>query len=141
MLAVVQCASSDGGSPRLPTRIAPPLRGVSAARAPAATSRIAAMASNAFRTGTERLMRVPPGGVWQRVRRLCSGAGTLVNGRVGREEARGRRRNGGEIPRRRGEPAPSARGGGCCLRHGDGRAVSGRAYRERSGRGVRHVRV
>src|SRR5882724_9982238 len=93
MLAVVQCASSDGGSPRLPTRITPPLRGVSAARAPPATSRIAAaMASNAFRTGTERLMRVPPGGVWQRVRRLCSGAGTLVNGRVGREEARGRRR-------------------------------------------------
>src|SRR5215831_4291035 len=61
MLAVVQCASSDGGSPRLPTRITPPLRGASAARATLpATIRTAIMASHANRAGTQRLMHVPP---------------------------------------------------------------------------------
>src|SRR6266436_9756536 len=63
MLAVVQCGSSDGGSPRLPTRMTPPFRGASALKAaPATTNRIAAAETNTFRTGTEHLMRVPPRG-------------------------------------------------------------------------------
>src|SRR6266851_6047048 len=83
MLAVVQCASSAGGSPRLPTRSTPPFDCASAAKAaPATTSRTAITATNAFRTGTERAMRVPPWRVSGRVGRLCSGAGALVNARV-----------------------------------------------------------
>src|SRR5215467_10391484 len=63
MLAVFQCGSSEGGSPRLPTRMTPPFRGASALNAaPVATSRIAAAESKAFRTGTEPLIRVPPQG-------------------------------------------------------------------------------
>src|SRR6266571_166194 len=86
MLAVVQCASSEGGSPRLPTRSTPPFRGATAAKAaPAATSRTATTATNVFRTGTERAMRVPPWRVSGQVGRLCSGAGALVNAGVGGE--------------------------------------------------------
>ena len=57
-------------------------------------------------------MRIPPGRVWKRVRRLCSGAGTLVNGSVARGELGGRREaearyraEGADPPLRRVEEA------------------------------------
>src|SRR5260370_6873509 len=63
MLAVAQCGASEGGRPRWPRRMTPPCRGASALKAaPATTNRIAAAETNTFRTGTERLMRVPPRG-------------------------------------------------------------------------------
>src|SRR5262252_6673015 len=117
MLAVVQCASSDGGSPRLPTRITPPLRGASAARATLPpTIRTAIMASHANRAGTQRLMHVPPGGcadecvdcarggnACQRPRReRCTRRARL---RRGKEE-----RAGGRSPLRRAKRAAAAQG-------------------------------
>src|SRR6266536_4219383 len=90
MLAVVQCGSSEGGSPRFPTRITPPFRGASALKAaPATTSRIAAAETNAFRTGIERLMRVPP----QECRDECvdfapTREGLSTSGWVGRAASR-----------------------------------------------------
>src|SRR3990172_1286747 len=60
MLAVVQCASSDGGSPRIPTRITPPFFWASASEAPPATTSVtAAMAASSVRTGTWCLMPSP----------------------------------------------------------------------------------
>src|SRR2546428_667629 len=49
MLAVVQWASRDGGSPRLPTRSTPPLRCASAVSALAATSASDAQTSKTIR--------------------------------------------------------------------------------------------
>src|SRR6266508_2313691 len=101
VLAVVQCASSAGGSPRLPTRSTPPLRGASAA--PTATSRTATATTNAFRTGTEHAMRLPPQGVSGQVRRLCPGVGALVNARMGGEGASRRAAGGAAWPLRRAQ--------------------------------------
>src|SRR5688572_26047163 len=60
MLAVVQCASSAGGSPRLPTRRTPPLTWARASPAAPVTRTTAARAINAFRITTEASMPAPP---------------------------------------------------------------------------------
>src|ERR1700730_1399340 len=134
MLAVVQCGSSAGGSPRLPTRITPPFRGVSAARAaPPGTSRIATMTSTAFRTGTQRLMQVPPKeGSADECVDFAPGRKRLSTGASGTGK-----RERGTAPE--GSYAPPARSSGL-LWHGDGRAVAGGGDGERPG-GARGICV
>src|SRR5688572_21203935 len=60
MLAVVQCASSAGGSPRLPTRMTPPLTWARASPTAPVTRTTAARAISAFRITTEASMPAPP---------------------------------------------------------------------------------
>src|SRR3990167_9158693 len=61
MLAVVQWGSRAGGSPRLPMRRMPPLRGVSAARADAAVTRATTTkATRALRKTNGPAIRAPP---------------------------------------------------------------------------------
>src|SRR6267143_3965694 len=57
MLAVVQCASRAGGSPRLPTLSTPPRRGVSAARAPAPSRTKATRARTPLETKRPAVIR------------------------------------------------------------------------------------
>src|SRR2546429_10018035 len=101
MLAVVQCASSAGGSPRLPTRRTPPRLGVWATATPLTINTIAASATD-HRTRNRGAMRHLRG------RSACQQTLGRDAAAVKRLHARGARRAGG---RPFGGRAPGARGG------------------------------
>src|SRR6266849_1778054 len=119
MLAVVQWASSAGGSPRLPTRTTPPLVCAWAAVVRAASpNRTAMLAVKSRRSKPDRAIPPPPSGEYVRTGAVTlPRRGSLVNVPVRAVVGPLLAWPWGKLRARRGASGPAARGvRGCTLR-------------------------